>query len=215
MTDGEATRVPEGRRVGVKRLEAERPALAWSEERLAVLHWYGVMTRPGAEFAVEAMLERAGFVALVPAQSVYRRVNRYVKRKSRVSYPLLPRYVLIGFEAKGRADFEPPWRRVLDVPIPVHPVGIEQELPWRMDGTKVAAFLKANGFITAADAERFMRTHKEFAEGDMVDIAEGPFRGHRGRVHVISGREAKVLLPLFGNAEHPVAIALANLERSE
>lgn len=211
-----AKRIETGLMAGVTKIEASRPALSWREDRLAQLHWYGITTRSGAEFVVEAMLERSGLVAIVPAQRVFRRVNRYVRRKHEVIYPLLPRYVLIGFDAKGSPDYAPPWRqKVYDLPIPVLPVGIEPGVPWRMDGLKVAAFLKLNGQIKAADAERYMRTHKEFAEGDLVNIVEGGFAGHSGRVHVISGAVAKVLLPLFGSAGQDVPIPLANLERAE
>lgn len=217
-----AKQIAEGERAGVTRLVAKRPGLGWAQDALAALHWYGVTTRPGVEFAVEAMLENSGLVALVPMQRVFRKVNRYTKRKVSVPFPIMARYVIIGFretELVWSGDtraFEPPWRqRVLDLPIRVQPVGIEAQQPWRMDGRKVAEFLKRNGQITAADIERYMRTHKEFAEGDMVDIVEGPFSGYSGRVHLISGAEAKVLLPLFGSAGQDVPIPLANLERQE
>jgi transcription antitermination factor NusG len=216
-----ARRFDIGHRVGVKRLTAARPSLAWPADDLAALSWYGITTRAGAEFAVEAMLERSGLVALVPMRKVFRKVNRYAKRKQAVAFPIMPRYVIIGFAmsemvwSTATGQFEAPWRqRVLDLPIPVVPVGIEEETPWRMDGVKVAEFLKRNGQITAADVERYMRTHGEFGEGDTVDIIEGPFSGYSGKVHVISGAEAKVLLPLFGNAEQDVRVPLANLEKS-
>jgi transcription antitermination factor NusG len=164
------------------------------------------MVRAGEEFAVEAILERRGFVAIVPMIKQYRRVNRYVKRKHQVSYPLIARYVLVGFDGPA------PWHEVFDISMVQSVVGVG-DVPQKMQGRKVAKFLVDLGEVVAPEAQQHMRTHQEFEEGDDVEIIGGVFDGHVVRVHKIEGSAAQVLLPLFGSVQE-VPVPLANLVKS-
>ncbi len=205
----------------VARIEATRRALeTMTVAELAALHWYALMTAPQAEFAVEANLEQRGLVAVVPKVTRYRRVNHYAKQKTEISFPLVARYVFVGFDAGGDAGFVPPWHRVFELTMVKSVVGAEGR-PWRMHGGQVATFLRHNGVTQSPEAERHMRSGKEFGEGDMVDIVDGAFRGFTVKVHAIEGAEAKVLLPLFGGQDggtdetaHLVPVPLGYLERA-
>ena len=57
------------------------------------------------------------------------------------------------------------------------------------------------------------RGAKEFATGEEVRVADGPFRDNNVRVKQIAGARAKVLLPLFGGVE--ATIRLDELEAIE
>lgn len=187
-------------------LKSRRSALAMPVAELAALNWFAIMVRAGEEFAVEAILDRRGLVAVVPMIRQWRRVNRYVKRKHEVSFPLIARYVLVGF------DGPPQWGRVFDLSMVQAVVGVG-EVPWRMDGRRLARFLVECGEVTVPGAQQHMRTHHEFGEGDAVEIVGGAFDGQVVRVERIEGDAARVLLPLFG-AVQEVAMPLANLVKS-
>lgn len=187
-------------------LKSGQSALAKSVAELSALNWFAIMVRAGEEFAVEAILDRRGLVAVVPKIRQWRRVNRYVKRKHEVSFPLIARYVLVGF------DGPPQWNRVFDLSM-VHAVVGVGEVPWRMNGRVVARFLAECGEVTVPGAQRHMRTHHEFAEGDAVEIVGGAFDGQVVTVDLIEGDAARVLLPLFG-AVQEVSLPLANLIKS-
>lgn len=196
---------------GVVRIAAVRPALLWPTRMLESLNWYAVLARPGTEFAVEALLERRGFVAIVPLHTEYRHVNRYVRRKVKRTYVLAPRYVLVGFGAHQLRNGIPPWNEVFSITMVHAVVGLDGE-PWRMRGKAVAAFIRAHGLYEAPEEQQHMRTHREFKVGDTVEVVEGSLAGMRVQVHAIDGAAARVLLPLFGKKEQEFALRLSDLE---
>lgn len=202
----------------MRRIKAQRPALGWPSRHLAALHWYAVMTRAGTEFAVEALLERRGFVALVPMHTEYRRANRYARRKHEVSYPVAPRYVLVGFEGGQllQPGDVPPWHQVFSITMVTSVVGLGEQ-PWRMKGGETAAFVKAHGSTKAPEvySHMGMRAHHEFKAGDTVQVVEGSLAGLTVKVASIEGKAAKVLLPLFGKEEQEFPLDVAHLEPVE
>lgn len=189
-----------------KWIKSSRKALHLPAAQLRALNWYAVMVRAGQEFAVEALLERRGLVAIVPMITQWRRVNRFVKRKHQVQYPLLARYVLVGFEGAPR------WDIVFGLTMVQSVVGVG-EVPWRMQGRQVAKFLIELGEVVAPEEQRHMATHHEFAEGDEVEVIGTAYDGHVVRVHRIEGAAARLLLPLFGT-QMEVQVPLANLVKS-
>ena len=198
---------------GVRRLAATRAAVFWPARMLAVLHWYAVEARPGTEFAVEAILERRGFVAVVPMQTEYRRANIYVKRKTKRSYVIAPRYVLVGFSAAQLRNGHAPWHQVFSITMVQSVVGLDGK-PWRMRGKETAAFVKAHALHDAPiEFEHMgMKAGREFKVGDTVQVMEGSLAGLRAKVASIEGPAAKVLLPLFGKADQEFPLKVSDLE---
>lgn len=197
----------------MRRIKAQRPALGWPSRHLAALHWYAVMTRAGTEFAVEALLERRGFVAIVPMHTEYRRANRYARRKHEVSYPVAPRYVLVGFTGEQLRGGAPPWHQVFSITMVMSVVGLG-ERPWRMKGVETAEFVKAHASSKAPEvySHMGMRAHHEFKAGDTVQVVEGSLAGLTVKVASIEGKAAKVLLPLFGKEEQEFPLSVSDLE---
>jgi len=199
-------------------------AWQWVLER----RWFLLLVRPGKEFVVRDMLVRRGLDALAPATRVFRRLNRYVRGKVDRDYPLMPGYVLVGFPAEGPMA----WGRVFP-PLGDVEVAEDRHL-WRLRGEKLvravmgrkglpdpvnprrlAQFMVGiGGDLVAPTSHRYMRTHREFACGDMVDVTDGPWRGHVARVESISGEVARLILPLFGIDDMEVPVPLDQLERS-
>lgn len=177
------------------------------------IHWYGLAVRAGSEFPVEAALEARGLVAIAPQYRVWRRVNRYVQRKYLETFPVMPRYVFVGFP--------PPWPSATDEAVELHAICRDITLvqgvlgsgarPLRMIGKHVADLLVRCGDMVAPDEQRHMRTHHEFGAGQEAMIIGGPFAGRIVEVAEINGEIATVLLPLFG-AVHEQSIPLAKLD---
>lgn len=214
----------------LRRIRANRAALFWPKRILAELHWYAVLARSGTEFAVEAILERRGFVAVVPMHTEYRRTNHYAKAKHEVSYPVAPRYVLVGFttgqlagvrtvklkDGRERVFGTPPWHQVFSITMVQAVIGLG-ETPWRMKGAETADFVKAHSHQKAPDeyANMDMRAGREFKADDVVKVMEGSLTGLTVKVASIEGKVAKVLLPLFGKEDQEFPLNVAHLEPVE
>ena len=135
----------------------------------AVPRWYACYTRSRHEKQVSRLLEERGFETFLPLVG---RVSQWKDRRKLVQWPLFPSYVFGRF---GDADMQ----RVLATP-------------------GVAGLVRTNGRPTPIDDEeldnvrRFARTladgdveveHRPFlAEGEWVEVMDGPFQGIRGIV---------------------------------
>lgn len=178
-----------------------------------LLAWYALRVRARGEFAVAGAIVERGHAALVPTLTVFRHPNRYVHRKREVALPLLVRYVLAGFAG------ELPWHELAGLRERGLVEGVLMtgpERPARLDGRQVARFLAehGDGNLSVPEAQRWMRTHREFAAGDAVEVMDGAFKGRSGRVDGLVGPIAKVLMAFFG-AEIAVTIPLALLEKAD
>lgn len=160
--------------------------------------WFVLRTEPRKEFAVEEILRRRGLRTFCPVETKWRRCGR--RRRSPVSYPMLPRYVFAG-----GAD---PW----DV---VH----------TFDGRGVQGVVTVNGrpgLISQDAVERLARisgglvptrtrVHRAFQVGDLVEIAGKGFQHLAVPILSIKGETARVLITLFG-APQEVDVPVSQLD---
>ena len=68
--------------------------------------WFVLCVAPQRELAVEKILGGEGFATFVPTRREFRFANhiaRMKKRKTEKTYPLFPRYILLGCQI-GRRD---------------------------------------------------------------------------------------------------------------
>jgi len=187
----------------------------------AAFQWYALMVKPSSEFDVEALLNHAGVLAVVPVRREWRQVNRWVKRKHQVCYSVLPRYVLVGFGGTEPTNYEDEVRSIArimrELTLVQAVVGMDG-MPRRLDAQKVAKFLLELGEVDAPKWQRHMQTGQEFAPGDDVRIMSGPFADHVVSVDAIVGAKAKVTLRLLMGGdrkdEHKLSVPLANLVKS-
>lgn len=189
-----------------------------------ILNWYALIVPPGKEYVAALLLERRwGCRTYVPTETRWRRRNRYCKSKEEFAFAVAPRYVLAGFSGLPR------WFDVLTSPAITDVIRLNDN-PKRLDrttaifdragncrrltdeflarymaGTSNGRLDVAEGRVVtdarAAQAERWMRTHKEFKAGDEVEIVSGPFRDRRVTVLEINGHMARLDLELFGGAD--------------
>lgn len=200
---------------GVKRIEADGRWRRLSRRALEALHWYAVLARGRNEGVVEALLERRGFVAVVPMWRVLRRANRYAKRQIEVRVPVAPGYVLVGFRDDELTAGAPPWHRVFDITMVGSVLGLEDDgQAWQLNGAQVARFLFDND--TRAPVADEADTPHPLVVGQMVTVTHGALAGHvLPVVKIGAGDSVSVLIQLFGrDTEFPVARADVEAHRS-
>jgi len=169
--------------------------------------WYVAFTPPGNEYATQRILRGQGTYAYLLLDWKWRRVNRFTRNKTRFAYPAIAGMLFIGIP-KGEEDWYGLFGlNVLTAVLSV--AGRPKELP----GADLVEFVDQNARrLRTPNAQRWMRTHKEFKVGDRVQIAEGPFKDHLVEVTEIDAGHAVILLSILGQTQD-VEIPLDHLER--
>ncbi len=136
--------------------------------------WIALYTKPRAEKQVYQRLQQKGITAFLP---LIRQLRQWSDRKKWVEVPLFTSYV---FACVDRKRYESAVRTngvVRCVWFHGRPAFIPE--------SQIEAIRR---FI-AGDLELEVRNSREIQPGDQVEIAEGPFRGIRGEVVQIRGKE--------------------------
>lgn len=200
---------------GVERSEDRRPARPlvaigrWrkmGKSRLMGLHWYAVLARGKHEAHVEALLERRGFVAVVPKWRMLRRANRYAQRTIEVLKPVAPGYVLVGFRVQELRHGAPPWHKVFDITMVSSVLGLEDDgRAWRLRSEQVVGFLLDNEVRPDAQSDATEEQSigepipSGLAEGSVATVTHGPWTGHAGPVvRMGDGETVTLMMKLFG-----------------
>lgn len=154
------------------------------------LDWYALTVPPQKEFAAQEIMKRRGFTSFCPFESLWRKRSRYTKEKELRHFPLMPRYLFIGFAS------EPTWYEIFQIPLIVSVVGLEGK-PAKL--SNMARFVSnfRNG-LRRPDAERHMQTHREYTIGETVLVLDGPLAERMVKVEDISAGHAFFKLEMFG-----------------
>lgn len=150
-----------------------------------------------APFLVEHLLRLKGFDTFAPRRTVYRFANKAQARrrvKREVARPIFPGWLFV--RAAGSIGY---WRELLETPGVVAIAGIDGRPA--LIGEHVIRQLArrfGDGFVSADERERYMRSRREYAAGQTVRFAEAAFEGCTGQVISVKGRMARVLLNFLG-----------------
>lgn len=170
------------------------------------LLWYALLCPPSREFQAQKILRRHGLRVFVPIRREYRRRNIFNKEKETMEYTAIPRYLFTGFPPGI-----PLWFNLFNLPLIKGVVGLEKE-PSRIPSEGMVRLITKTAVgINAPAAQKYMRTHHEFAIGQTVEVIDGPFEGRKVPVVAIRGSKAAVMLQLFG-AEQEIDIAMDYLQ---
>lgn len=133
------------------------------------LRWYACYTRARHEKQAERLLRERGFETFLP---LVPRVSQWKDRKKMVEWPLFPSYVFGRFAL-------PDVHRVLATPGVVTLVKTDGRPAWISDDEleNVRRFART---LAANDVKVERRPF--FAEGEWVEVMDGPFQGIRGVV---------------------------------
>lgn len=154
------------------------------------LAWYALCVPPQKEFAAQEILHRRGLATFCPFESLWRQKSRYTREKELRHYPVMPRYVFAGFAAP------PSWFHIFQIPLVMSVVGFNNEPARIQDMLKFVSGFR-NG-LRRADQEKFMRTHREYAVGDLATIVDGALSGRSVVVENIADGHAYFKMEMFG-----------------
>ena len=144
--------------------------------------WYACYTKARHEKRVELVLRERGIETFLPLVT---RVSQWKDRKKRVEFPLFPSYVFGRFTLMDV-------HRVLSVPGVSTLVKANGRPVWIEDSELENVRLFA-GALAEGEVEPEPRPF--FAEGEWVEVMDGPFKGVRGVVTEQRGRR-RVLIGL-------------------
>ncbi|WP_127142856.1 transcription termination/antitermination protein NusG [Pelagibacterium montanilacus] len=191
--------------------------------------WFALTTLPRQEAAVARKLARMGYAAFNPVEIVKARSCRQMKyrRKAR-ERAMLTSMVLAGFPGRTVVRHLPahevadqcggrrmvaarerrtvvadvPWLSILDIPEVIGVVGIGG-VPRPVPLGNILA-------LHAADGRRGTTRNWQPVEGDIVELAHGPFAEIAGKIVELSEGKAKVVLfgkGLFAGKSAPIEVA--------
>lgn len=167
------------------------------------LDWYALTVPPQKEFAAQEIMKRRGFTTFCPFESLWRRKSKYTSEKELRHFPLMPRYLFVGF------DDQPSWFEVFRIPLIVSVVGLEGE-PAQIGNMPRFVSNFRNG-LRRPDAERHMKTHREYKIGDTVLVVEGPLADRLVKVEDIANGHAFFKMEMFGT-EYRLSLPVGKLE---
>lgn len=143
----------------------------------------------------ELILQRAGFRTFQPMTKVWRQVNPRKPERVLIPRPMLSGWMFVGW-ANDRNRF--PELMALEV---VQGLLGDQGRPAIISERAIKGFMRQwAGRGQHHSYARYMRTGHEFSEGDEVTVTAGPFSGFSAQVQQIRGRQAEILVDIFGRA---------------
>lgn len=147
-------------------------------------HWYACYTRARHEKQVDRLLQERGFETFLP---LVPRVSQWKDRRKVVEWPLFPSYVFSRFGAEHM-------QRVLATP-GVAGVVRTNGRPARIDEAELENVRRFARALAGGEVEVEQRPF--LAEGEWVEVMDGPFQGirgivveHRNRRRVLIGLKA-------------------------
>ena len=185
--------VPQGRVGTVIRRRFEQPDLPMLQDILE-RHWYLVQVPSGRETMVAELMRLRSHQAIVPVVRCWRRANKHTHQKREREFALMARYVILGFAENALSAFDD-LRRYSFVQTVVYDANGYAQVA----KAQLIAFVKLLGSATwtVDQAQRFMRTGREFNVGDEVDVLDGSLAGWRVTVKAIEGGTAYFDVMLF------------------
>lgn len=174
------------------------------------LEWYALCVPPQKEFVAAVILDRNVEVFL-PVRTLWRKRSRFRRNREEISYPLMPRYVLVGFEPPRHGEGIP-WGLVFRYPF-VRAVLGTGGVPVALNGAALRRLMSRcdDGVYRARPEHRRQQPHREISIGDEVRITGGAFIGFTPVVKDIRGVRLKVVAKLFGR-ETEIEVGLDQVE---
>jgi transcriptional antiterminator RfaH len=145
-----------------------------------MIRWYAVHTLPHQEMRAECNLRRQGFDAWLP---VFRKARRHARKVDSVVVPLFPTYLFV------RLDTELERWRSINGTFGVVKLLCTGDVPQAVPDGLV------DGIMRRQNADGFVQIPpRQFAVGEALRVAAGPFADLEGIYEGMSGRDRVVLL---------------------
>lgn len=144
------------------------------------MEWYALYTRPRHEKKVHDQLVEKGMTSFLP---MVEHVRQWADRRKRVKVPLFTSYVFVNIDLKNRYTALQTHGVVRLVSFGGVPAAIPD---WQIEQLQ-----------QAIEYPETLRLENYLREGDWVEVAEGPFRGIKGRLRELRG-ETRVVINIDG-----------------
>lgn len=162
--------------------------------------WFTFMTPPQREIRTVHTLRQHGFDVIILMRPELKRFHRNSSKKTvprREPMPALRPYIFVEM---GHSDA---WMRLHRAPVEIRAVGINGKPPRALGASGVAYITNPNRglFLDTALPESFGQVEDavpDYKAGDMVTVYGAGFDGLKGRVVDVRGKDAVVLMALFG-----------------
>lgn len=181
-------------------------------------HWL-IQCRTQREARARDWLAHLGFDVVAPHETRWRKPNRF-RRRERIPFAVavLPSYLIVGM-----GGGLPAWSRLMlererDPTGPTAWLGLRPVLfdgaPVRVHDDDVARLrdLEASGRLVAPDHHRHQHRRREYNEGDVVQVIDGPLAGVTARVASISGGTVQLEFTVLGREIEIDAQALVKVD---
>ena len=204
-------------RKGIVKKHFRHPKL--SPEMIDQRVWYALRVESQKEFVTQRILQILGLMSYVPVRREWRHKNKFDKStnkpKTLFSFPETVGYVFVGFAPNQLVTGNiPHWLKLFKVFTIKAAIGVAGR-PLQVDPESLKRLAKQypNG-LQRPNREQYMRTYKEFKEGDDVRICSGPFEGHVVPVKEI--KEGHATLPVkFLGVEREIIMPTFDLEKDD
>lgn len=175
--------------------------------------YYAFMTPPQREVQTARLMRQHGIETIVLMEHSLRRRHRKHKVASiadRMPIPSMRGYIFANMATNAQGS---PWARLHEAPVTIRPVGINGRPPRPLSEYGAAFILNPpRGMYHDTAIPRF-QSAPDIKAGERVAVYSSGFDGIVGEVVSVTGRDAKVLLPLFGS-EFAVTVPLGSAVRA-
>ncbi|MGV8947008.1 MAG: UpxY family transcription antiterminator [Lutibacter sp.] len=151
------------------------------QDKKESMNWYVIYTKPKWEKKVADRLQKSGITVYCPMVT---QIKQWSDRKKKVETPLIPSYVFVNIEEKNR-------NAVFEVP------GVVRYLFWlgKPAIVREVEILALQESLKETLSSVEITTYKT---GDIINIADGPFKGKEGIVKQVSKNKLQLVLKELG-----------------
>lgn len=171
--------------------------------------WYVVRTPPLREMDAEIFFRSRGYTIFCPLEMFKIRYSRYTKKKKIAEKPLIPGYVLMGFQ--DAPDWPKLFRFGRSLELITNVVGHNgRAMPVPECSMNWVKRMLATTSYEVVDKAYDDLNPVRLQRGDEVEIMEGPFQGLKSCVENIDKDSVQLLVTIFGR-ESNVKLNVDNL----
>ncbi len=168
------------------------------------LQWFCLRVAQQKEQIAERLLRENGYHAFCPTEIKWKRRHRRMMRREPVTYPLLIRYIFLGWP-QGQAV---PWLEIFRFRVVLSVVG-QSGQPLAIPAAQMQRVFVASQEPIAY--KRSVNPHRSLRVGDNVEVIGGGFAGHMTQLTEVRGKTGRIILELLG-AVREIEVPLEYLE---
>lgn len=161
--------------------------------------WFVAQLKPNCGPIAERNLNRQGFRSFLPME---RRIKRRKGQLKSIKSPYFPGYIFVGVDARSTSS------RAIN-----STYGISRLISFGLQPAPVPYEIM-DSLLNSCDSEGCIQNFAQMAEGDEVEICDGPFASFLGKIEKLAPDErAWLLIDIMGKATRSL-IRRADIRRT-